>query len=47
MCGLRSEIILNYRDQFDRVSTVMKARLENDVIDHIDVVYVKKKKNLL
>lgn len=36
-----SKMILNYHDQSDRVSTVTKTRLENDVTNHIDVVYTK------
>ena len=34
-------MILNCCDRSDRVSTVTKTRLENDVIDHIDMVYAK------
>lgn len=36
-----SKMILNYHDQSNRVSTVTKTRLENDVTNHIDVVYTK------
>lgn len=34
-------MILNYRDLFDRVLSVMKTRQDNDVIDFISVVYVE------
>ena len=33
--------ILNCRDQLDQVSSVMKTKQDNDVIDWIDAVYVK------
>lgn len=36
-----SKMILNYHDQSDRVSTMTKTILENDVTNHIDVVYTK------
>ena len=35
------EMILNYRDQLDQVSTVTKTRQDYDVTDYTGVVYTK------
>ena len=36
------EMKMSCHDQSDRVSFVMKKRHDNDVTDHIGMVYVKK-----
>lgn len=40
-------MMLNCHDQSDWVSIVIKTRLENDVTDHIDVVYSENETDLL
>lgn len=35
------KIKLSYRDRSDRVRFVMKTRVDNDIINRIDLVYVE------
>ena len=41
------KMILNYRDLSDLVWCVMKTKQDNDMIDHIGVVYTENKTKLL
>ena len=36
-----SKMKLSYRDRSNRVRSMIKTKQDNDVIDHIDVVYTK------
>ena len=39
--------ILNFHDQLDRVSTMMKTRYDNYGTDHTDEVYIENETKLL
>ena len=36
-----SKMILNYRDWFDRLQSMINTRQDNNMIDHIGVIYVR------
>ena len=38
---------MTYHDRLDRMESMMKTREDNDVIDHIGVVYIKNDTKLL